>query len=268
MDRCFGTSDAYSPRVPRAGPRGGRGRRQLRCRCSAAGRGARRGAWSRRLARDPAAPVARRRERDAGDDRARADRASSTRTSSTRRTWPHCAGTRLVREGRAACSSARSRARRRPRSAPRLRPALDLVPPLRRALPRPRRRHRVPADRLRRAGPREARRAGENSEPGGPRAGTTSRSSAGSTPASTARGSACWRRSASGVELEVWGYGADALPPTTRRCARRYRGEAWGLDMYAVLASRKIASTATSTRPRAAPTTCGSSRPPASARCC
>jgi spore maturation protein CgeB len=40
--------------------------------------------------------------------------------------------------------------------------------------------------------------------------------------------------------LEIWGYGADALPPSSP-LRRGHRGEAWGLDMFAVLADAKIA---------------------------
>ena len=40
--------------------------------------------------------------------------------------------------------------------------------------------------------------------------------------------------------IDVWGYGVEALPPDSA-IRRRYRGEAWGLDMYRALASSKIA---------------------------
>ena len=39
--------------------------------------------------------------------------------------------------------------------------------------------------------------------------------------------------------IEVWGYGADSLPAGSP-ILPAYRGEAWGLDMYAVLADSKI----------------------------
>ena len=42
------------------------------------------------------------------------------------------------------------------------------------------------------------------------------------------------------LPLEVWGYGGDALPPESPILGR-HRGEAWGLDMYRVLARSKIA---------------------------
>jgi spore maturation protein CgeB len=40
--------------------------------------------------------------------------------------------------------------------------------------------------------------------------------------------------------IDVWGYGASELPPGSP-LRERYRGEAWGLDMYRVLASARIA---------------------------
>jgi spore maturation protein CgeB len=42
------------------------------------------------------------------------------------------------------------------------------------------------------------------------------------------------------VPVDIWGYGVEALPPDSA-IRRRYRGEAWGLDMYRALASSKIA---------------------------
>ena len=42
------------------------------------------------------------------------------------------------------------------------------------------------------------------------------------------------------VELDIWGYGAKALPPGSP-ILQRYRGEAWGLKMYEVLARSRIA---------------------------
>jgi spore maturation protein CgeB len=41
------------------------------------------------------------------------------------------------------------------------------------------------------------------------------------------------------VDVAVWGYGADELPPDSA-IRRRWRGEAWGLDMYSVLARARI----------------------------
>ena len=41
-------------------------------------------------------------------------------------------------------------------------------------------------------------------------------------------------------EVDVWGYGADALSRDSP-ILERYHGEAWGLDMYAILARSKIA---------------------------
>jgi spore maturation protein CgeB len=42
------------------------------------------------------------------------------------------------------------------------------------------------------------------------------------------------------VDLDVWGYGAGRLPQGSA-IARRYHGEAWGLEMYKVLARSRIA---------------------------
>ena len=41
------------------------------------------------------------------------------------------------------------------------------------------------------------------------------------------------------IPLDVWGYGADRLPATSP-LLERYHGEAWGLDMYGVLAQSRI----------------------------
>jgi spore maturation protein CgeB len=41
------------------------------------------------------------------------------------------------------------------------------------------------------------------------------------------------------ADLTVWGYGAETLPADSP-ILRRYRGEAWGLDMYAVLGQSRI----------------------------
>jgi spore maturation protein CgeB len=53
------------------------------------------------------------------------------------------------------------------------------------------------------------------------------------------RGVRLLERLASELELEVWGYGADGLSPRSP-LRRWYRGQAWGLDMYEVLASSRI----------------------------
>jgi spore maturation protein CgeB len=47
-------------------------------------------------------------------------------------------------------------------------------------------------------------------------------------------------RAADEVGLEIWGYGAGALPQTSPILSR-YRGEAWGLAMYEVLARSRLA---------------------------
>jgi spore maturation protein CgeB len=52
-------------------------------------------------------------------------------------------------------------------------------------------------------------------------------------------GTAFLERVAARLPLEVWGYGVDALPAGSP-LRERYRGEAWGLDMYRVLASSKV----------------------------
>jgi hypothetical protein len=44
---------------------------------------------------------------------------------------------------------------------------------------------------------------------------------------------------ADAVDLQVWGYGADRLPEESP-LRRRWRGEAWGLDMYRALAEGRI----------------------------
>ena len=55
-----------------------------------------------------------------------------------------------------------------------------------------------------------------------------------------AAGTALLERACAQVELQVWGYGASALAPSSA-ILPRYRGEAWGLDMYSVLARSRIA---------------------------
>jgi spore maturation protein CgeB len=52
-------------------------------------------------------------------------------------------------------------------------------------------------------------------------------------------GTALLERLCERVELEVWGYGRDELPPWSP-LRERHRGEAWGLDMYRVLAKSKV----------------------------
>jgi spore maturation protein CgeB len=59
-------------------------------------------------------------------------------------------------------------------------------------------------------------------------------------PAVHAAGTRLLEELAARFPVEVWGYGADALPPDSA-ILRRYHGEAWGLDMYAALASARIA---------------------------
>lgn len=54
------------------------------------------------------------------------------------------------------------------------------------------------------------------------------------------RGNELLERTARRVPIQFWGYNADAWPADAA-IRRRYRGEAWGLDMYKVLARSKIA---------------------------
>jgi spore maturation protein CgeB len=54
-----------------------------------------------------------------------------------------------------------------------------------------------------------------------------------------ARGTGLLERVAARTELDVWGYAAETLPATSP-LRERYRGEAWGLDMYRVLAESLI----------------------------
>jgi spore maturation protein CgeB len=60
------------------------------------------------------------------------------------------------------------------------------------------------------------------------------------TPDSHGRGTALLEHACREVGVEVWGYGAGALPEGSPILGR-YHGEAWGLDMYAVLALSRIA---------------------------
>jgi spore maturation protein CgeB len=52
-------------------------------------------------------------------------------------------------------------------------------------------------------------------------------------------GTALLERLAESLPIDVWGYGADALTNGSA-LRRRYRGGAWGLDMYRVLARSRI----------------------------
>ena len=58
-------------------------------------------------------------------------------------------------------------------------------------------------------------------------------------PAVHPAGTALLERLCERVELEVWGYGRDRLPPSSP-LLKRHRGEAWGIDMYRVLASSRV----------------------------
>jgi spore maturation protein CgeB len=53
------------------------------------------------------------------------------------------------------------------------------------------------------------------------------------------RGNEVIRRTAERVDLDVWGYGFEDLPPDSP-ILRRFHGEAWGLDMYNVFKTAKI----------------------------
>ena len=53
------------------------------------------------------------------------------------------------------------------------------------------------------------------------------------------RGTRLLEEACSRANLEVWGYGADALPDGSAIRARHH-GEAWGLDMYRILARSRI----------------------------
>jgi spore maturation protein CgeB len=52
-------------------------------------------------------------------------------------------------------------------------------------------------------------------------------------------GTALLERLCERVDLEVWGYGREELPPDSR-LRERHHGEAWGIDMYRVLADSKV----------------------------
>jgi spore maturation protein CgeB len=55
-----------------------------------------------------------------------------------------------------------------------------------------------------------------------------------------AHGNDLLERAAERVPIEFWGYDLGDRPPTSP-LVRRYRGEAWGIDMFRVLASARIA---------------------------
>jgi hypothetical protein len=59
-------------------------------------------------------------------------------------------------------------------------------------------------------------------------------------PAVHAQGTLLLEELAARVPVDVWGYGADALPAGSP-ILERYHGEAWGLDMYRALASARVA---------------------------
>jgi hypothetical protein len=54
------------------------------------------------------------------------------------------------------------------------------------------------------------------------------------------RGNELLERAARTVPIDFWGYDVDGWPPDAS-IRRRYRGEAWGLDMYRVLAGARVA---------------------------
>jgi hypothetical protein len=54
------------------------------------------------------------------------------------------------------------------------------------------------------------------------------------------RGNGLLEQAARRAPIDFWGYGAEDWPPSSP-IRRRYRGEAWGLDMYRVLAGARIA---------------------------
>jgi hypothetical protein len=58
-------------------------------------------------------------------------------------------------------------------------------------------------------------------------------------PALYSTGTRVLERAAGELPLAVWGHGGEDLPPGSA-ILRRYRGEAWGLDMYRVLARSRI----------------------------
>jgi glycosyltransferase involved in cell wall biosynthesis len=59
-------------------------------------------------------------------------------------------------------------------------------------------------------------------------------------PAVHAQGTRLLEELSARFPVDVWGYGADALPPGSP-ILERYHGEAWGLDMYKALASARVA---------------------------
>jgi spore maturation protein CgeB len=58
-------------------------------------------------------------------------------------------------------------------------------------------------------------------------------------PALYSTGTRVLERAAAELPLAVWGHGGEDLPPGSA-ILRRYRGEAWGMDMYRVLARSRI----------------------------
>ena len=123
------------------------------------------------------------------------------------------------------------RERRSRRGAPaRLRPPADVVPALRRALPRARRRLGVLPHRLRPANPRRPRRRAR------PRdlvfVGALNR-------LHHRRGNSTFNRAARQVPIEFWGYDLRGWPPWSR-IKRGYHGQAWGLEMYRLLRDARI----------------------------
>jgi spore maturation protein CgeB len=68
---------------------------------------------------------------------------------------------------------------------------------------------------------------------------SSSRSSGVSTPASTAVASDCSSGLAPELDIEIWGYGTHTLAAGSP-IRKRYPGEAWGLDMYEILAHSQV----------------------------
>jgi len=83
------------------------------------------------------------------------------------------------------------------------------------------------------------RERGINSDPAGDRTHAVS-FVGGLDPGVHGAGTRLLERLADEVEIDIWGYRAEALPPDSP-ILRRYRGRAWGLQMYEVLARSKIA---------------------------
>ena len=247
-------------RAARCGTRRRRGGGELPAAPGALGGRARRGTLGARRGAPSRAGRRARPQRAAAPDRPRAGGGLRGR----RRALPGHVLLRAFGPRRAACGRAPRRrpdripaARRRARA--RLRPRPHVVSALRRALPRP---WACRASTCRLAfhpgGPRSARR-------GSGAARARSRSSAASTRACTPRGRRCW---------SAWRarcrWRCSATAPSSSRRRRRSpprtaaRRGAW--TCTGCSRSRASPSTATSPPPRATPTTCASTRPPASAR--